>query len=491
MPSSPVAFLALALWFPLTFVLFARLAPLRALLVSILGGYLLLPPLVAFDLPLMPVLDKLAIPAIASYLASWAILRDRAPLFGAGRWAGLCVALALAGSVGTALTNTDARFVGGGVVLPGQSLRDGLSMLANALPPLLIWALAVRHVRGLRELRELLATLVVAMLLYSVPMLIEVRLSPQMNVWVYGFFQHRFDQMIRFGGFRPIVFLEHGIWVALLTYMAAHAAALLARSSPPADRGRQVAALLFLLVMVALCRTLAAWLYALAFVPLVLLAPPRLLGRVALLMAAAVFCYPLLRLYGLVPIDWMLDMAAKVSADRAGSLQYRFDNEWVLLEHVQARPLFGWGEWNRNHVFDGDGRILTVTDGEWIVMMSTRGVVGFVARFGLLLLGVLRAVQAAQQAAKQGAGQEAAPAQQQAALLFAGSALMLAVNMVDLVPNATLTPLTWLLAGGLLGAAQSAGERAEDKVQDGAEDGTPPADDPVAAPASPRARTLI
>jgi hypothetical protein len=32
--------------------------------------------------------------------------------------------------------------------------------------------------------------------------------------------------------------------------------------------------------------------------------------------------------------------------------------------------------------------------------------------------------------------------------------LMLAVNMVDLMPNATVTPLTWLLAGALLGHAE-------------------------------------
>src|SRR5690606_9929302 len=138
--------------------------------------------------------------------------------------------------------------------------------------------------------------------------------------------------------------------------------------------------------------------------------------------------------------------------------------------HVQLRPLFGWGEWNRNHVFDADGTMLTVTDGEWITVMSSRGVIGFAGRFGLLLLAVLRAAQAARRAANQGA-------EGPAALLFTGAALMLAVNMVDLVPNATMTPLTWLLAGALLGAAQSEGDLAEE---------------PAAAPEDPRpARTLI
>lgn len=38
---------------------------------------------------------------------------------------------------------------------------------------------------------------------YTIPMLIELRLSPQMNVWVYGFFQHDFIQTVRYGGSLP------------------------------------------------------------------------------------------------------------------------------------------------------------------------------------------------------------------------------------------------------------------------------------------------
>jgi hypothetical protein len=34
-------------------------------------------------------------------------------------------------------------------------------------------------------------------------------------------------------------------------------------------------------------------------------------------------------------------------------------------------------------------------------------------------------------------------------------ALMLGVNMIDMLPNATLIPFTWLLAGALLGYAEA------------------------------------
>jgi hypothetical protein len=35
-----------------------------------------------------------------------------------------------------------------------------------------------------------------------------------------------------------------------------------------------------------------------------------------------------------------------------------------------------------------------------------------------------------------------------------GICLVLGINVLDLLPNATLTPITWLLAGALLGYAE-------------------------------------
>jgi hypothetical protein len=35
-------------------------------------------------------------------------------------------------------------------------------------------------------------------------------------------------------------------------------------------------------------------------------------------------------------------------------------------------------------------------------------------------------------------------------------ALILAVNVFDLIPNATITPLTWMFAGAVLGLAEQA-----------------------------------
>ena len=55
-----------------------------------------------------------------------------------------------------------------------------------------------------------------------------------------------------------------------------------------------------------------------------------------------------------------------VGEDRAGSLEFRLDNEDMLIARAMQRPLFGWGGWGRARVHDEDGKDISVTDGLWI-----------------------------------------------------------------------------------------------------------------------------
>ena len=60
-----------------------------------------------------------------------------------------------------------------------------------------------------------------AALIYAPLCLLELRLSPQLHRWVYGYHQHDFVQTMRDGGYRPMVFMEHGLMVSF--WMAAAA----------------------------------------------------------------------------------------------------------------------------------------------------------------------------------------------------------------------------------------------------------------------------
>jgi hypothetical protein len=76
--------------------------------------------------------------------------------------------------------------------------------------------------------------------------------------------------------------------------------------------------------------------------------------------------------------------------------------------------------------------------------MGTFGLVGFVAEFGLLALAVYRAAMALKFAQTT-----------RESVYLATLALIVAINMIDLLPNSSLSSWTWLLVGALLGRAEA------------------------------------
>jgi hypothetical protein len=153
----------------------------------------------------------------------------------------------------------------------------------------------------------------------------------------------------------------------------------------------------------------------------------------------------MLRAADLFPTTSLVEVAAAVSADRAGSLKTRFDNEDQLLDRAWQRPWFGWGRFGRNRVYNGwEGGDSSITDGTWIVTLGVFGLVGFVGQFGLLGLAVFRAAMAlkfAQTTRESG--------------YLAALALIVAINVIDLLPNSSISPWSWLLVGALLGRAEA------------------------------------
>ncbi len=441
------AYLMLALWPLVTLVMFRRWPLERALIWSLLGAYLFLPPPpAAFDFPLMPPLTKESLPSVATFficLYHCGKARPLHALIPEGLVARALVVLFVLSPIATVATNTEEVFFGR-IGLPGLGLKDMVALVLLQFILLIPFLLARAHLATAKGLRELVLAMAVGGLIYSLPMLIEVRLSPQLNIWVYGYFQHMFEQMIRQSGFRPIVFLYHGLWAALLLVMAIICALALAREADQRRRVLWLVAALYLGAVLVLAKSLGSLLYGIYLVPLALLLPTRLQVRIAGIMVLVAIAYPVLKGAGYVPVDWLLDKATAIDPDRAGSLRFRFDNEDILLERALEKPLFGWGSWGRNQIFDPvSGAILTVSDGRWIILIGIFGWVGYLAEFGLIALPVLALW--ARGAALAGSG---------AGLLVGPVALLLAINLIDMIPNATLTPLTWLFAGAVLGLAE-------------------------------------
>ncbi|MET4103858.1 hypothetical protein ABIE58_003305 [Roseovarius sp. MBR-78] len=443
------AYLVLAAWPLVVLAMFSRWPLRRALVWSLLGAYLFLPPPpTGFDFPMMPPLTKESLPSLATFaICLWHARRAGAavPLLPEGGLARVLVVVFVLSPVATILTNPEPVFYGQ-IGLPGLGLKDMVAQVILQFVLLIPFLLARAHLATPEGLRELVLAIALGGLIYSLPMLVEIRLSPQINTWVYGYFQHSFEQMMRQGGFRPIVFLYHGLWVAFYTVMAIVCALALAREADARRRVLWTGAALYLGVVLVLSKSLGSLLFGVALAPMALFLPAYLQIRIAGLIALAALAYPVLKGAGLVPVDWMLEQAARVSPDRAGSLKFRFDNEDTLMERALEKPFFGWGSWGRNHILDPvSGALLTVTDGRWIILIGVFGWVGYIAEFGLIALPVLLLWVHGRHLPQAGW-----------VCLVGPVALILAVNLVDMIPNATLTPLTWLFAGAVLGLAERA-----------------------------------
>lgn len=448
---NPLAYLMLMIWPVVCVTLFQRLSRERAIIWGILGAYLILPPVAEFDLPLVPSMNKDSVAAVGTFLAC--VLVARSPVsFWPKPWSVRLLLIAFVfGVFPTVLTNRDPLlfevlensdpivFVTNFV--PGLGIRDALSMMIGQVMVLLPFFLARTYLASEKGLRDILLALAIGGLVYSIPSMFEVIFAPILNINIYGFFQHDFRQMIRDGGFRPIVFLPHGLWLAFFMATAVFAAAALARASKDKTRMRWGGAMFFLLLVLNACKSMASLLYGVFLTPLILFASRRLQVRIALMIAAVAIAYPALRNLGMIPLDAILDFAGSISTDRAQSLAFRFDNEETLLDRAHYKPWFGWGGWGRNLVLDPEtGLMISVPDGAWIIVFGTYGWLGYFAQMGLLAMPIALLHLHTRNSRSAELSYYVAPI-----------TIILAATMTDMLLNATLTPFTWLCAGAVLG----------------------------------------
>ncbi|MCV2867818.1 hypothetical protein OEW28_04185 [Defluviimonas sp. WL0002] len=511
------AFLVLYCWPVVIIFLFAALPRSFAIAISIIGGYLILPVQTGINLPMLPTLDKSLLPSLftgimcllmvdgrannarrmperriepeAAQIAETGDMPPRAsPMFSRqpvrarvqGSTAGpdndaalpatlsappfgtaplsspsgtaqssaalravllALLALTMISPVATVLSNPEPLFFGP-TMLPGLRLYDAASMAMTVGVHMLPFVIGWRYLGGTRELGHLVLVLAIAGLFYSLPALFEVRMSPQLNTWIYGFFQHSFLQHIRQSGYRPIVFLGHGLALSIFLAQTFLAAIALWRARQDV-RNSGVHWLLgsaWLFLALVLSKSLGALAIATVFGLILMIAGKRSVVLFAAVAIAFVTIYPVLRGSGLAPVQGVYDFAKAVDVDRAESFKFRLDNEDALLDRANLKPMFGWGSWGRNRIFDPDtGEDRSVTDGDWIITIGVYGWVGYLSKYGLFALPVMAL------AWRRRATQ----------LTFAacGLCMIQAANILDAIPNATIVPVTWLIAGALAGFA--------------------------------------
>jgi hypothetical protein len=437
--------LALLIWPIVALMLYVTRPAAQATLWTILGAQLLLPVGAALKIPGVPQFDKVTIGNIAALIGCLFFAKARLRFFSGFGIVEALILLFVIGPFVTSELNDDLINLVDGA-MPPLGHYDGLSALGVQCLILIPFVLG-RSLIGREESNGLiLFTLVTAGLFYSIALLFEIRFSPQLHGWVYGYFPTDFYQEVRSGGFRPVVFMGNGLTASFFIMTTVVGAAAVWRTQPRFGNLPSGPIVGYLATTLVLCKSFGATLYAILLTPLVRFASPRTQIRIAVMLALFGLAYPVLRTLDFVPTRSMVDAAAIVDIERSLSLQTRFDQERQLLDRALQRPMFGWGRWGRSRIYNEDlNKDVSLTDGRWIITLGQYGIVGFVAEFGLLAISVIRS-RAALAKVKSKQGQ----------IFLAALALIVAINIIELLPNSTLMPWTFLVAGALLGRSENA-----------------------------------
>jgi hypothetical protein len=259
-------------------------------------------------------------------------------------------------------------------------------------------------------------------------------------------------QARRMGGWRPVVFMQHGLMVGLWMMTAALIGTWLWQTGTLKKfQGRPIKPLVIVLIIAFfLCRSTGAY---------------SLFGMALLVLFSAKWfrtSLPLLFIIGYIVFYLYIAASGQFSSkdvmgfitslfgeERAGSLKFRFDMEEILGDKARQRFLFGWGDSGGNRVYDDYGKDISVTDSLWIIAFGTNGAVGLASLFSSLLLPVI-VFCLFRYPARTWSNPKVAPA--------AALGVALTMYVFDCVLNAMTNPIFAVIAGGISGLVLKAPE---------------------------------
>jgi hypothetical protein len=418
-------------WIPVTVILFAIFPPRRAVLISFIGAWLFL-PMAQYDLPLIPNYGKMTATCVGTLLG--AVIFDSARVFSfRPRWLDLPVVIWCLAPFGASVVNGLGAFDGLSAALT-QTIAWGLPYLIGRL-----------YFTDLAAARELALALLIGGLIYVPFCLYEIRFSPQLHRIVYGYHQHSFLQQFRLGGYRPMVFMQHGLMVGMWMTTAC-LSGLWLRLSGAVPRLWGINLWWFLVLLLAttvFCRSTGALAILLIGVMMLLSIQWMRTSIVVMALLIAPPAYMIMQMtspWGGEPLVTIINQT--IGSSRGHSLGYRLWKEQYFVQHALKQPILGWGGWGRMNPPNPHkaSRGPLKIDGMWYVALGTTGLVGLAGFTGTILLP------AAMLAYRARPRRWASPQ-----LAGAGAlAVILMLYMIDNLLNAMINPIYMLAAGGLI-----------------------------------------
>jgi hypothetical protein len=364
-------------WVPCVLLLFLWLPPRRAVIVAFMVGWLFLPA-ATFQLPGIPDYSKMAATCAGVLLAALVFDTERLLSF-RPRWFDLPMIVWCLCPFGTnASENID--------------MWDSFSWTVNQV---ITWGMPYFigrvYFTDAESIRELAIGLFISGLVYIPICLFEIRMSPQLGNWLYGF--DAGYSGTRLGGWRPTGLMASGLMLGMWMTAASLCGIWLWYTGSLKRLGRYKAGTLVvaLVVTTILCKSTGALVLLFGGLGLLWTIKRTRVAFPYLLLCAIPVAYPIIRAGGMWDGSQAVAWAqSTVGEDRAKSLRFRFRNEDMLSEKALKRAMWGWGRFGKSRVYDENGKDISTTDGLWIITMGMSGIVGLICVTSIFLVPGIR-----------------------------------------------------------------------------------------------------
>lgn len=436
-------------WMPLVIYLFWWLPAPKAVVISFIAAWLFLPQGAGFVFTGIPDYTRMSATCYGIFLATliFDAQRLRSFKFSWLDWPMLIWCLC---PIPSSLSNGLGAYHGFSLAL-SQTVAYGLPYFLGRI-----------YLNNLAGLRYLAMSMLVGGLIYVPLCLYEIRMSPQVHYLVYGYHNMRaFLQSMRLGGYRPYVFMQHGLSVGMWMMAATLIGIWLWQAGCLKRRLWGISIewfLLGLLFTFVLVRSAGAYLYFAYGIATLLIVKWFRTAIPLFFLVGAILFYLFLGISGNFSethADRLVTIASQlVGSERAGSLEFRIENEEMLARKAREQLVFGWGGFGRARIYEenweGDLVDVSITDSLWIIAFGDYGVVGVAAIFSSSLLPTF-VFFGFRYRASLWFNPNVAPA--------AVLALVIVLYMVDCTLNNLPNPVFTMTSGGIAGLVLTGGAK--------------------------------
>ena len=365
-------------WFPFVIYLFTRFPPQRALIISFIAAWLFLPQ-AAIKLPSIPVIyNRMSATSFGVLFATCLYDFGRFKSF-KFHWFDLPILVWCICPFVSSITNDLGAYDGlSGTI--GQTVAWGVPYFLGRI-----------YLNNFAGMRQLAIGVLLGGLIYAPLCLFESVARINLHGLIYRFqLSGQTAQFaLRLGGYRPAVFLEHGLALSMWMMFVTLIGFVLWQTKVVKQIHNIPISWLVILLLITFILLRSTGAYFLLFAALVVMFAAQQYGISLLfwLLLGGMSIYLYLGVIGSFPGQQIIDFLAQfIDPARLQSLGFRFMNEELLSAKARERILFGWAGYGRNMLYKEGGYAITVTDSLWIIAFGQNGLVGLISVFGALLL---------------------------------------------------------------------------------------------------------